>query len=76
MEKYFIDLDDVLPFLHFFIKRYSSNEATPSNAEGPIDLNMVDLIAGLYVRTKKDSIVTFKNSLLINAHFKERFIAK
>ena len=75
MEKYFIDLDDVLPFLQFFIERYSLNEAA-EKSEGATDLNHVDLIARLYVRTKKESIVSFKNSLLINAHFKNRFIAK
>ena len=87
----------ILPFLEFFIKQCSSNEAIYSIAnydeskeffyslkqskkplngiEYPIDFQLVGFIAGLLSK-QKDTIVTFKNSLLINTYFKNRFITK
>ena len=77
IEDNFIDLDDVIPFLQFFIKKFSSDEATNSMAaycakkSGNEDPNEANSEAILYLHATKDSMATFKNSLLINAHFKK-----
>ena len=77
IEDNFIDLDDVIPFLQFFIKKCSSDEATNSMAaycakkSGNEDPNEANSEAILYLQATKDSMATFKNSLLINAHFKK-----
>ena len=43
---------------------------------GNKDPNEANSEAILYLQATKDSMATFKNSLLINAHFKNRFTAK
>ena len=90
MEKYVIDLDDVLPFIQFFIRQCSSNEAIYAIADHsetkeicsgsgfPIEFDLVVFMEELtvYLSKQKRGMVIFKNSLLINAHFKNQFIAK
>ena len=92
MEKYAIDLDDVLPFIQFFIRQCSSNEAiyaiadhsetkeicSGSGSGFPTEFDLVVFMEGLtvYLSKQKREMVIFKNSLLINAHFKNQFIAK
>ena len=85
MEKYFIDLDDVLPFLQFFIKECSSDEAATlltencalkNTTEDPDVLLENIFVAMVTIDMKKKSMESFKNSILINAHFKNSFIAK
>ena len=82
MKDYFIDLDDVLPFLQFCIKECSSDEtlnlmaAHCAKKSGNKDPNEANSEAILYLQATKDSMATFKNSLLINTHFKDHFIVK
>ena len=79
---YYIDTDDVLPFLQFSIEECSSDETINSMAEfcgkesGKKDPKKSTSEAILYLQATKDSMATHKNSLLINAHFKDRFVAK
>ena len=66
---------------HAEIKKSCKNyfylfDLTHHYMNGHSDFTMRLLTTGMLLEKQKDSMVTFKNSLLINAHFKERFIAK